>query len=119
MIFNKNQFAATIDRPTSPIEPKNTNIDSSRLLNINNLNSIAKNHINKSLNITKNNTENVKILKSFYKKDALASVTKSFLNLDENYSDLNSNEKENSIYETINKGIEKQSCLDFNSIQEE
>ena len=36
-------------------------------------------------NSNKATTRNLKILKSYYKKDALASVTSSFLSIDENY----------------------------------
>jgi hypothetical protein len=48
------------------------------------LNSTVANQ--KSAKITNGNSNrNIKILKSYYKKDALASVTRSFLSIDENY----------------------------------
>ena len=73
MILNDSQ-----DLTTTNANAQVLTFDTNRHLKIHNLKP-------KTPSQSKNTQHSVKILKSFYKKDAAASVTKSFLNLDENY----------------------------------
>ena len=110
MILNENLGSTTTDCPITTIEPKPSSFDCNHSVDKNNPN----NNFNTDLSNTNNNTGSVKLLKSFYKKDAVASVTKSFLKIDVN--DLSSNN--NVVFVNFNE-IGKQSNTFFNSIQEE
>jgi hypothetical protein len=77
MILNEHLESTSRINTEAPLETKNTN------------NKSSSSKTNK-LQQQSTNSRNIKILKSYYKKDALASVTKSFLTLDENYYKVNS-----------------------------
>jgi hypothetical protein len=114
MILNENQDSTTVDHSVAATNSKKINVDSNRLVKLNNPSSITHNKIN-SLNNKKHSVQSVKIVKSFYKKDAKESVTKSLFNLDENYENLNTNDSKSSI---DNKEQGKQTAK-FNPIEEE
>jgi len=114
MILNEIQDSTKVDHSVTATNSKKINVDTNRLLKLNNLSSITHSKIN-SLNNKKHSVQSVKIVKSFYKKDARESVTKSLFNLDENYDTINANDSKSSI---DNKEQGKQTAT-FNPIEEE
>ena len=68
----------------------------------NNFSFCSQSHFKTYNSISANNNTSVKILKSFYKKDAVASVTGSFLNLDNNSNNNHSTDFHPQIASNIN-----------------